>query len=37
MPISGFPEDLEPSTEIPFPEELEPPGIEVPATPAAVE
>ena len=37
MPSNGFPEDLEPSTEMPFPEDLDPPRIEEPATPAAVE
>ena len=37
MPSSGFPEDLEPSTEAPFPEDLEPPRDDPAAAPAAVE
>jgi hypothetical protein len=37
MPNSGFPEDLEPNTEMPFPEDPDPPRNGPAATPAAVE
>jgi len=37
MPSNGFPEDLEPTTEMPFPEDPEPPRNDPAATPAAVE
>jgi hypothetical protein len=37
MPISGFPDDLEPSVVTPFPAEIEPPLNDAAATPAPKE